>query len=235
MKREARFQKLYDGFEGKELSEIWSHARFEEGAVKFQSEIVRKGKSAIQIIINKGDKIEQGDANSKTSERDELLERKEFGPMENEGYSYGFSMFIPNNFPIVPTRLVLAQWKQNEENDNVLVDNPILALRYQKGELFITLQTTKDKTRIFRTREEVRGKWLDFVFHVKFTREEKGFVKVWMNKKQIVDYKGVSAYSEKYNYPKPGHFYFKMGLYRDRMDESMAIYIDEFKKSPLTQ
>ena len=56
-----------------------------------------------------------------------------------------------------------------------------------------------------------------------------------MNEKQIVNYKGVTAYSEKYNYPKPGHFYFKMGLYRDRMDEPMTIYIDEFKKSPLTE
>jgi len=235
MGKEKRFEELYDGFEGKELSEIWGHAKFEEGAVKIQSEIVRKGKSAVQIVIQKGDRIEQGSANSKTSERDELLERKEFGPMEDEGFSYAFSMYIPNDFPIVPTRLVLAQWKQNEENDNALVDNPILALRYQKGELFVTLQTTEEKTRIFSTREEVRGKWLDFVFHVKFTREEKGFVKVWMNEKQIVDYKGVTAYSEKYNYPKPGHFYFKMGLYRDRMDEPMTIYIDEFKKSPLTE
>lgn len=235
MGKEKRFQELYDGFEGEELSDIWSHAKFEEGAVKIQSEIVRKGKNAVQIVIQKGDRIEQGNANSKTSERDELLERKEFGPMEDEDFSYAFSIFIPNDFPIVPTRLVLAQWKQNEENDNALVDNPILALRYQKGELFVTLQTTEEKTRIFSTREEVKGKWLDFVFHVKFTREEKGFVKVWMNEKQIVDYKGVTAYSEKYNYPKLGHFYFKMGLYRDRMDEPMTIYIDEFKKSPLTK
>lgn len=235
MGKEKRFQELYDGFEGKELSEIWSHDKFEEGAVKIQSEIVRKGKSAVQIVIHKGDRIEQGDANSKTSERDELLERKEFGPMEDEGYSYAFSMFIPNGFPIVPTRLVLAQWKQNEENDNALINNPILALRYVNGELFITLQTTEKRNRIYSTREDVRGKWIDFVFHVKFTREEKGFVKVWMNEKQIVDYKGVTAYSEKYNYPKPGHFYFKMGLYRDRMDEPMTIYIDEFKKSPLTE
>jgi hypothetical protein len=235
MEKEKRFQELYDGFEGKELSEIWSHAKFEEGAVKIQSEIFRKGKSAVKIVIHKGDRIEQGNATSKTSERDELLERKEFGPMENEGFSYAFSMFIPNDFPIVPTRLVLAQWKQNEENDNALVDNPILALRYQKGELFVTLQTAEEKKRIFSTREEVRGKWLDFIFHVKFTRGKEGFVKVWMNEIQIVDYKGVTAYSEKYNYPKPGHFYFKIGLYRDRMDEPMTIYIDEFKKSPLTE
>lgn len=235
MGKEPRFQELYDGFEEKELSEIWSHNKFEEGAIKIQSEIVRKGKSAVQITIHKGDKIEQGDANSKTSERNELLERKEFGPIENEEYSYSFSIFISDNFPIVPTRLVLAQWKQSEDNENSLINNPILALRYINGKLFITLQTNEKRNKIFSTREDIKGKWIDFVFYVKFTREEKGFVKVWMNEKQIVDYDGVTAYSEKYNYPKPGHFYFKMGLYRDRMDEPMTIYIDEFKKSLLTK
>ena len=162
--RNLRFQKLYDGFEKEELSEIWSHARFEERAVKIQSKIVKKGKGAVQITLNKGDKIEQGDANSKTSERDELLERKEFGPMEDEACSYAFSMFIPKDFPIVPTRLVLAQWKQDEENDNALVDNPILALRYQNGELFITLQTTKEKTRLYSMQSLPHN--LQFVFYL---------------------------------------------------------------------
>jgi hypothetical protein len=230
LKNPKRFQKLYDGFEKNELNKIWEKTKLEERAIKIQSKIVRRGKKALQITIHKGDKIQKGDERNKTSERDELLERKEFGPMENEGFSYVFSMYIPKNFPIVPTRLVLAQWKQNEENDNALIDNPLLALRYQKGELFITLQTTNKKVRIFRTNKEIRGEWLDFVFQVKFTRKENGFVRVWMNKKQIVDFNGVTAYSEKYNYPKPGHFYFKMGLYRDQMDEPMTIYIDEFKK-----
>lgn len=234
-KRELRFQELYDGFEDKELSNIWSHAKFEDGAVKIQSKIVRKGKNSIQITIHTGDKIEQGNEKYATSERDELLERKEFGPRENEGYDYRFSIFIPNDFPIVPTRLVLAQWKQEEENENALVNNPILALRYQNGELFITLQTGERQSRIslYSTKEEIRGKWLDFVFHVKFSRIRKGFVKVWMNEKQVADYKGVTAYSEKYNYPKPGNFYFKMGLYRDKMDEPMTAYFDEFRKSSL--
>tara|TARA_Y100000034_G_C6902469_1_gene417704 strand:+ start:254 stop:961 length:708 start_codon:yes stop_codon:yes gene_type:complete len=223
-------QEIYDNFESKELSDIWSQKKFEKKAIKIQSKIVRKGKNALKITINKGDMVEKGNKNIKTSERDELLEQKELGPLENNEYSYSFSIYIPNDFPIVSTRLVLAQWKQNDEENNALVDNPVLALRYVGGELFITLQTTEKKNRIFRTSNEVRGKWLDFVFQVKFTRTKKGLVKVWMNKKKIVDYNGITAYSEKHNYPKQGHFYFKMGLYRDRMNEPMTIYIDEFYK-----
>ena len=229
MKQEEN-QEIYDNFEGKELSDIWSRRKFEKGAVKIQSKIVRKGKHALRITINKGDRTEQGNKGIKTSERDELLERKEFGPLENNEYNYSFSIYIPNDFPIVPNRLVLAQWKQNDEGNKVLVDNPILALRYVGGELFITLQTTEKKNRIFNTKEEIRGRWLDFVFQVKFTRTKKGLIKVWMNEKQIVDYTGITAYSEKYNYPKLGHFYFKIGLYRDKMDKPMTIYVDEYYK-----
>ena len=54
-----------------------------------------------------------------------------------------------------------------------------------------------------------------------------------MNKKKIVDYIGATAYCEKYGYSNPSKFYFKMGLYRDTMDEPMSAYFDEFYKSEL--
>ena len=224
---------LYDGFEEDSLSEIWKQTKFEKGAVEFQSEIVRKGKKALKITIHKGDKTEQGNKHYKTSERDELLERKDYGPKEGKGYSYSFSIYLPKDFLIVPTRLVLAQFKQDEKDDKVSIDNPILALRYVNGELFITLQTSEERIKLFRTNEEMRGKWLDFRFNIKLTRTKSGFVKVWMNDKEIVNYKGITAYSEKYGYSKPGKFYFKMGLYRDTMDEPMTAYFDEFRKKEL--
>jgi len=226
-------KEIYDGFEGDFLSDIWKQTKFEKGAVEFQSDIVRKGKKALKITIHKGDKIEQGNENFKTSERDELLERKDFGPKEGKEYSYSFSIYLPKDFLIVPTRLVLAQFKQDEKDDKVSIDNPILALRYVNGELFITLQTSEERIKLFRTNEEMRGKWLDFRFNIKLTRTKSGFVKVWMNDKEIVNYKGITAYSEKYGYSKPGKFYFKMGLYRDTMDEPMTAYFDEFRKKEL--
>ncbi|MFH1607930.1 MAG: polysaccharide lyase [archaeon] len=235
MKQRQSTKKLYDGFEGDSLSDIWKKTKFEPEAVEIQSDIVRKGKSAVKITIHKGDKIEKGYENVKTSERDELLERKELGPEEGKSYSYSFSVCIPEDFPIVPTRLVLAQWKQNEVDDKALVNNPVLALRYVDAELFITLQTSewKNRTRLFSTKEDIRGKWIDFVFHLNFSRTKSGMVKVLMNKEKIIDYNGVTAYSEKQGYPKKSDFYFKMGLYRDRMDEPMTAYFDEYKKEEL--
>jgi hypothetical protein len=51
-----------------------------------------------------------------------------------------------------------------------------------------------------------------------------------LNNKKIIDYSGVTAYNEKSGYQNNSRFYFKMGLYRDTMEEPMKIYIDEFRK-----
>lgn len=226
-------KELYDGFEVDSLSDIWKQTKFEPGAVELQSEIVRKGKQALKITIHKGDKAEFVNKTNKFSERDELLEDKKLGPVENMNYSYSFSIYLPKDFLIVPIRLVLAQWKQNDANNNALVDNPVLALRYVNGELSITLHISEERIKLFTTNEEVRGKWLDFKFNIKFTRTKVGFIKAWMNDKEVVNYKGVTAYSEEYKYPEKSNFYFKMGLYRDTMNEPMTAYFDEFHKREL--
>jgi len=222
-------KKIYDGFEGETLSNIWSNSKLERGAYEIQNKIVKKGKQALKITIHRGDKAEPGSSKVMT-ERDELLERKELQSKEDTTYEYSFSLFLPKDFPIVPTRLVLAQWKQKEGNNNVTVNNPLIAIRYQKGELRITLQTTEEKVTLFRTKEEIRYRWLDFKFQIRFSRDKKGVLKVWMNKRKIIDYKGITAYTEKYGYPSKGTFYFKMGLYRDEMNEPMTVYIDEYSK-----
>jgi hypothetical protein len=229
-------KEIYDGFEENVLSDIWKQTRLEPRAIEFQSEIVRKGKKALKITIHKGDKSEIGDPNTNKTERDELLERTNLWANEGIGYRYSFSIYLPKDFPIVPTRLVLAQWKQDEEENKVSVNNPILALRYVNAELFITLQIgdCNERIKLFRTSEDVLGKWLDFIFEVNFTTKNFGFVKVWLNNKQLVDYKGITAYSKKYGYPKDGKFFFKMGLYRDTMDKPMTAYFDEFRKTLLS-
>jgi hypothetical protein len=225
MEDKPRFQELYDGFEGDELSPIWKTTKFEAGRVKFQSEFVREGKGAVEVNIQKYDKKD-----TNNSERDELLLDKRLGSFEDEEFSYEFSMYIPEDFPIVPTRLVIAQWKQEEGNVDAKINNPVLAIRYSSGKLHITAKTDEKKRHLWMTEEEVRGKWLDFKFYIKFSRKEGGYVKAWLNEEEIVNYVGLTAYDEEAGYPKNSRFYFKMGLYRDRMDEPMKIYIDEFKK-----
>ena len=227
---------VYDGFETAGLSKVWDTDRFEPGAVQMQTNIFRAGHGAAKITVRPRDKFEAGIKGSKDSERDELLEARKLTSKEDAAYEQSFSMFIPTNFPIVPVRLVIAQWKQNcGGNDNCSDDSPVVAIRYVSGVLKITHQIGPHQTKLYETKEEVRGQWLDFKFQTRFTTNETGRVKAWLNGKQVVDYTGVNAYPENptTGYTHPGRFYFKMGLYRDLMAEPMTIYIDEYRKKEL--
>jgi hypothetical protein len=227
---------VYDGFETASLSKVWDTDRFVPGAVEMQTNIVRAGRGAEKITLHARDTYEAGINGSKDSERDELLEARKLTSKQNVAYEHSFSMFIPTNFPIVPTRLVIAQWKQNcPKGGNCSDDSPVVALRYVSGELKITHQIGPHQTTLFETREELRGKWLDFKFQIRFSTNENGRIKSWLNNKAVVDYTGVNAYpeNEQTGYAHPSRFYFKMGLYRDLMAEPMTIYLDEYRKKQL--
>jgi len=227
---------VYDGFETATLSRIWDIDRFEPGAVTFQSNILRAGRAAAKIVLHSRDKFEAGINGDADSERAELSEPVKLFSRENKTYQYSFSMFIPPDFPVVPTRLIIAQWKQYC-NGHVPCSNdaPIIAVRYASGALQITHQTGPHRAVLFQTAENPRGKWTDFQFQIRFTTHANGLLRAWLNGAQVVDYQGVNAYPENPStgYADPSLFYFKMGLYRDVMAHPMTIYIDEYRKKDL--
>lgn len=51
----------------------------------------------------------------------------------------------------------------------------------------------------------------------------------------MLDFHGPTAYGSEIGYPKNGRFYFKMGLYRDDMQEPMTLLLDDYRKRPLTK
>ena len=188
---------VYDGFEKPGLSKLWRTDKMVEKSFEIQHEVVRSGKSAAMIILKTGDVFESGIGKSKDSERDEFCEVKKLNSLEGKMYEYRFSMFFPSDFPIVPTRLVVAQWKQKCDAESCSDDSPVLAIRYVSGRLCITMQTDSLRQTLY----------------------------------EIVNYLGVTSYNESNGYPaKNNRYYFKMGLYRDRMPEPMTIYIDEYRK-----
>jgi hypothetical protein len=229
---------VYDGFEASTLSKAWDTDRFVPGAVTMQSDVVRAGRGAARIVLRTRDKFEAGINGSKDNERDELLEAKQLTAKEDVAYEQSFSMFLPTNFPSVPTRLVIAQWKQYcPHGANCSDDSPVVAIRYVSGVLYITHQTGPHQATLFETKDDPRGKWMDFRFQVRFSTNETGRIKAWLNGQPALDYTGVNAYPENTatGYPHPGRFYFKMGLYRDLMAEPMTIYIDEYRKKQLPE
>jgi hypothetical protein len=227
---------VYDGFESSTLSRFWDTDRFEPGAVTMQREFVRSGHGAAKVTLHSRDKFEAGVDGDADSERAELLEAGKLVSKENKTYEYSFSMLFPADFPIVPTRLVIAQWKQDCNGHTPCSnDSPVVAVRYASGWLQITHQTGRHRTVLFQTDEDPRGKWTDFRFQIRFTPLGNGQLKAWMNGRPVVDYRGMNAYpeNESTGYSSPSRFYFKMGLYRDVMPQPMVIYIDEYRKKDL--
>jgi hypothetical protein len=223
-----RLINIHDNFESDGLNKIWSNDKFVSGGLTFQSKYTRSGNKAAMLTLKQGDQIdkEKGSIN----ERAELKESDELFSSENSNYSYSFSIFLPPDFPVVPTRLVIAQWKQDCESGDCDPDNPVIALRYQSGTFFVTLQVGPERTTLYSQSDSILNKWLDFKFNIRFSRKPDGIIEAWQNGKQIIDYAGTTAYSKTFGYPIPGVFYFKIGLYRNSMDKPMTIYIDDYSK-----
>jgi hypothetical protein len=219
-----------DGFEEPKLSSIWTAERMVPGAFSTQREIVHSGHSAAQITLRANDRFEEASDDGAASERDELTEARRFWSQSGRTYAYTFSLYLPRDFPIVETRLVIAQWKQLCEWGSCRPDNPVLAIRYVGGVLFVTRKNDGGQVTIYRSQGEMRGRWLDFRFVTRFSQRDNGAINGWMNGQQIVKYRGVTAYRAARGYPAHGFFYFKMGLYRDLMKQPMTIYLDDFRK-----
>jgi hypothetical protein len=222
---------FYDGFETSDLNNNWSSKRMESSSLEMQSAVVRKGKSAVKITLRTGDMVEAKTDKDNSSERDELLEALPLYAVEGARYEYQFSMFLPDSFPITSNRLVIAQWKQFCPFCSCSEYSPILAIRYISGKLFVTLQTGSVRDTLYTLNDEIKNRWLDFRFQIKFSKFEDGEVTAFLNDKEIIKYEGKTSYPDNCRIlSAKNKYFFKMGLYRDRMPEPMSIYIDEYKK-----
>jgi len=222
-----------DSFETQGLSSVWIRLRMVRGAFSTQSEIVHMGHRAARITVHPGDCLEAASESGAANERDELLEAPRYWSHTGRTYSYAFSLYLPSDFPIVESRLVIAQWKQLCEWVHCRPVNPVLAIRYEGGVLSITRKNDDGQKTLYRSRGEMRGRWLDFRFVTRFSQGNDGAIDGWLDGQQIVHYRGVTAYRRARAYPAHGFFYFKMGLYRDLMQEPMTIYLDAYRKDQL--
>lgn len=220
-----------DNFDQPGLSRIWNTDRMEKQSFEIQSKVVHNGSGAAKITLRTGDMHEDGIGKDKPTERDELNEAFRLHSIEGAEYEFRFSMFLPDTFLISPVRLVLAQWKEFCVGDSCHNDSPIVAVRYSAGKLVISLQTGDHRSNLYETSDEIRNKWIDFRFLIRFSREQDGKLIAYIDDKEVVNYKGITSYPESRGYTlKKNRYYFKMGLYRDIIPEPMCIYIDDYSK-----
>ena len=228
---------IYDGFETPTLSDLWDTERLEPNSIRMDTQTVRAGHQAIALTVRPHDKFEAGRNGNADSERDELLEARPLTARQGVPYEYSFSMFFPADLPIVPTRLVIAQWKDfcGGEHKPCDDDSPVLAFRYISGELLITQDLDHDHIILWRKSAEFRNRWLDFRIRARFQPDDHGRVQVWLNNEPILDHTGqtLNRPGPASGYPEQGYIYFKMGLYRNLMQQPMTVYIDEYRKRQL--
>lgn len=225
---------VYDGFEGPVLSNLWATESLVPSSVSIESSIVRAGRSALRIDLHPNDGFWRGVGGDADSERDELREARPLTTRENGLYEFSWSMCLPKDFPIVPVRLVVAQWLEYcPHPDSPCFNNsPVLAVRYINEVLRITQDLNHRFIVLYEKKRNFRGKWLDLRFQVRLTPATNGIVRAWLDGKQVVDYSGITANTpgDATGYPVPGYFPFKMGLYRNVMPQPITIYLDEYRK-----
>jgi Polysaccharide lyase len=209
-----------DGFDAPPLGPLWIPRSVKPGAVTIQRDVVRSGAGAIRFELREGDMAGSG-AGGEATERAELQEATpaRFG----ETHEYRFSMYAPIDFPIIDTRLVTAQWRQRCAGDCSRSRSPIVAQRYRRGTLFVTVETPEGRTRIYEHPESILGRWVDLRYRIRYGFTD-GAVTVWLDGRQVADYHGALGYPDEL--PEVD---FRFGLYRDRLARPMVIYFDEYR------
>lgn len=223
---------VYDGFESPTLNWLrWSRARFVDGAILPEQEIVRSGRRALAITVRNGDRNEAASDTGAATERDELMESWWLYSRMGRAYAYSFSLYLPKELPLTSERLVIAQWRQLCEARQCRPDFPILALRYEEGRIKINRKDENGTDLLYQGQDDVRGRWLDFRFVTRFDPGLEGSIDATLDGQIIVQYHGATAFQPAHGYPRHGLLYFKTGLYRDVLGEPpWTMYVDEYRK-----
>jgi hypothetical protein len=224
---------VYDGFESPRLSWTrWSKYRFAAGAVAPEQSVVRAGRSALAITVHSGDRYEAASESGVASERAELMESWWLFSRSGRTYAYSFSLYLPKEIPQSSERLVIAQWKQVCESfSSCRPDRPILAIRYENARLNITRHDELGSHVIYQGDEDVRGRWLDFRFVIRFENSELGSVDATLDGRDVIHFRGSTLFQPTHGYPARALIYFKTGLYRDALHEPpWTMFVDEYRK-----
>ena len=222
-----------DGFEGGEITnELWQKDKAKTCEIKLVDTPVRNGDVAVQFRASKKARCEL--VPHTVRGRFGKLKRKFIREPFHEDRWYVFSTYLHEPWERHEANEVLAQWHASPD--------PVIAHEHGRGPP-LALRVIGDYLRIsygwdkaFRSTEKAIAKytlwydrleteqWLDWVFHVRWSYENDGFIRIWKNRELIVDYKGPNAYNDLRG------VYLKLGIYHPRPERIVTfddVYIDD--------
>jgi hypothetical protein len=215
----SRTISIADDFRGA-VGPIWRLQRVRKDALTVVPDPTGLDRDVLAITLRAGDLADSAG----TTERAELSEADDLHLPTGTDVWYGFSLYLPPDFPVVDRRLVLGQWKQGC-GDCTADHSPGIANRYRNGVFSITIQDADQRVVLFEEKSDIRGRWNHLVYHLKLVPRPDGFLQAWLNGRQVVDYRGPVGYPDDLD-----QVYFKIGLYRDSLAFPMTMLLARFRR-----
>ena len=173
------------------------------------------GDKSIRFESNDGECGVQSSWNDCTNDREraEIYYKKK--PWKKERW-YRFYIHLPEDYnSIAPAKMSLIQWKRHKPS-KVLV-----MFQHMHGGLTFNRNgdSFKDSYVVLKRNEELLGNWTEIIFSTNWHPDpEKGFMKVWIDGKLKVDFKGVS------NTKKGKELSLRYGLYSSSMSRYKTVF-----------
>ena len=134
-------------------------------------------------------------------ERSELSEKNKGTGVGNE-YWYGWNIYFPEEYlNVYPTKTALGQFHQKDSHVIWMFQNSDGGYHLDDQTLGFTNEYHK-----LIDEDDLRGKWHKIEVQAKWSRDDNGFFRVWVNGEQKADYSGQTMTAER--------VYFKYGVYR---------------------
>jgi hypothetical protein len=181
---------------------------------------VRAGTRAVRVTLTAGDAQDTGGT------RAELQTSGLFEQTLEEDYWYGFAIYLPEAWGDDPNdRKVVHQWHTARKQPG---SSPILGLRLRGATWQLTRELADDEsaTTLWEG-AAARGRWTDWVLHVRWSPAANGRLEVWRDGEQLLDetaanmHPGTSA----------GGHYQKFGMYGEFDGDltERVLYYDELR------
>ncbi|QIF01793.1 polysaccharide lyase [Roseimicrobium sp. ORNL1] len=203
-------------FETGDLSQLGLQ-KVQEDSLTIVTSPVRAGKFAARTLLRASDPETNG------GQRAEFSDGKKITKIEMEKeYWYGLSIFIPEDF-VAPTKsnAVLFQWHTQQGGPS-----PVLAIRANGQDWLITGNPSPtEKKRTLARMPFEKGRWTDWVVHVRWSAEKKGFWTIWKDGVEVVNERDIIT-----QYPEALGPYAKFGQYHSvgEVPQNIA-YFDEYR------
>lgn len=212
--QEAQVLKVCD-FETGDLSQLGLQ-KAQDDSLALVTSPVRAGKFAAKTFLRASDPEVNG------GQRAEFSDGKRITKIEMEkDYWYGLSVFVPEDFK-APTKsnAVLFQWHTQQGGPS-----PVLSIRVN-GEGWLINGNATEKRRALARLPLEKGKWTDWVVHVRWSAKEDGFWTIWKDGKEVVNEKDIIT-----QYPEALGPYAKFGQYHsvDAETPQNVVFFDEYR------